>query len=762
MKPRGEKLQLSIELSGDASRCESCSGTIDAEMVRAWLDNLLREAQHGGWAIEQARLQLKLRRLCHRCLLDGKTGGAKTPLPQGDLFAQRQIEIARYFGESDAFIEGNELLREPQIAAYRALLKYFGDGFDAAKKNAPAIVEIPTGCGKTGIICTVPFGLSRGRVLIIAPNLTIKQSVVKSLSIGDAKALSDNFFLKCRVFERLESLPNFSVLDRHSANREDCLRAEVVVTNIQQMATWLKYFEPDFFDLIIIDEAHHEPADSWQRVAEHFPQAKRVLLTATPFRCDNKSIVGSTVYRYRMAQAIRARYVKNVMKLDAVASQMTFTVHDETRELSYDEIMAMREEGWFSKGVALSPLCNATIVERSILIWKEKCKSGVRHQIIGAACSIRHAQQIVELFQERGLRCTHVASEGMNFEERTRRIRDYESGDYDCLVHVGILGEGYDHPNISICAIFRPYRSLSPYAQFVGRALRWIGGCADRDNLAHIVSHSGLNLNFLWEYFKHETRENAIGAYLDQLFWNDDAPSDETVESDEWDFEHEELRAEVTHEIIEGFDVDTFLPVEDDTLKFTSPTVRRVDAFAATIKGRGFRNYGKTQDRARRMDKFREQARERGGTSPDQSTLRRRPPPYESTLPLPFNRPDLERGQHRLLLNKEVQRAAGFVMWMLKLPPDDSRVPLIVVPTETKVEAKPQSLPRSNYEATISALQRSVNRAMHKDETGSNRNDWTIAELRQARVLVREVRQTLIKDLRRRIQEEEQIALPFE
>lgn len=754
MKSRRDELQLSIELSGDASCCASCGGSIDADLVRAWLENILREVRQ-GWMIERARLQLKLRRLCHRCLLDGRAQETEISLPQGDLFARRQIEIAKYFGESDAFVEGNEWMREPQIAAYHALRTYFGDGFDA-QKNVPAIVEIPTGCGKTGIICTAPFGLSRGRVLIIAPNLTIKQSVVKSLSIGDEKALADNFFLKCRVFDRLESLPSFTVLDRHSANREDCLRAEIVVTNIQQMATWLKYFEPDFFDLIIIDEAHHEPADSWQRVAEHFPRAKRVLLTATPFRCDNKSIVGSTVYRYRMAQAIRARYVKNVMKLDAVASQMTFTVHDETRELSYDEIMAMREENWFSKGVALSPLCNATIVDRSILIWKDKCKSGVLHQIIGAACSIHHAEQIVGLFQERGLRCTHVASEGMNFEERTRRIRDYERGEYDCLVHVGILGEGYDHPNISICAIFRPYRSLSPYAQFVGRAVRWIRGCGDRDNLAHIVSHSGLNLNFLWEYFKHETREAAIGAYLDQLFWNDDTPDSETVEGDEWDFEHEELRAEVTHEIIEGFDVDTFLPVEDDTLKFTGPTVRRVEAFAATIKGRGFRDYGRTQERARKTEKFREQTRGRGSAAPDGSTFKRRPPPPESTLPLPFNRPDLERGQHRLLLNKEIQRAAGFVMWMLKLPPDDSRIELIATRDENK------SAPRSNYEATVSALQRSVNRAMNKDETGSNRNDWTIAELRQARVLVRDVRQTLIKDLRRRIQEEEQIALPFE
>src|SRR5690606_20729189 len=158
---------------------------------------------------------------------------------------------------------------------------------------------------------------------------------------------------------------------------------------------------------------------------------------------------------------------------------------------------------------------------------------------------IRHAMQIVELYQARGLRTTHVASDGMTMEERSRRIADYEAGEYDCVVHVGILGEGYDNPNISVAAIFRPYRSLSPYVQFVGRTLRWIRKAKDaRDNLAHVVSHVGLNLNFLWEYFKHETREAAILSYIDQLFFNEEssAGSDFEIEpAPELELEQEEF-----------------------------------------------------------------------------------------------------------------------------------------------------------------------------------------------------------------------------
>jgi superfamily II DNA or RNA helicase len=241
-----------------------------------------------------------------------------------------------------------------------------------------------------------------------------------------------------------------------------------------------------------------------------------LYLTATPFRSDNKPIVAERIYEYRLAQAISKGYVKNVMKVDAVASRMTFTIEGESREFSYEEIMEMREETWFSRGVALSELCNETIVDQSIGILLEKRKSGLCHQIVAAACSISHALQIVTLYESRGIRSVYVASEGMSLQERERRLADFEGGRYDCIVQVGILGEGYDNPNVSIAAIFRPYRSLSPCAQFVGRTLRHVEcGLAD-DNIAHVVSHVGLNLDRLWEYFKNETREAAILNYIDE------------------------------------------------------------------------------------------------------------------------------------------------------------------------------------------------------------------------------------------------------
>jgi len=746
---------LRRQVEGLAARsCPRCGAALDLALLRARIDEIIEQAND-----EIAAMLRNLKQFCRACRHEENAREIVRSPALEKLAKRRREEIQNYFATAPARVLGNDGLREPQIESYRAVLDYFGNGRHLQRAtmrvSLPAIVEIPTGCGKTGIICAAPYGIATGRVLIITPNLVIKRNLVNSLSPLDesGEANAGNFYLKTGIFDDLRHLPRFVVLESHHTNDEDCLRADCVVTNIQQMLSWTHRFEPDFFDMIIVDEAHHEPANSWQLVNEAFPLAKKILLTATPFRCDNKPIVGQTVYQYRLANAIANGYVKNVMKVEAVASKLTFTLDGEARDFSCDEIMAMREELWFSRGVALSPVCNATIVERSIALWRQKCKSGVGHQIIGAACSIRHAQQIVELYRARGIQSTHVASEGMSFDERARRIRDYEAGHFDCMIHVGILGEGYDNPNISVAAIFRPYRSLSPYIQFVGRTLRWIANArAPADNLAHVVSHSGLNLNYLWEYFKHETREAAILSYIDNLFFADEMGEGASFEPlPEWEVEEEEPLSQVTGEEIEGWDVDTFLPVEHLDLSAVGPLVSRVEAFKATLQGRGFQQFGREQEKARREKTLRE--RTNGSTAPYGNIARRRllpAPAGESTLPLPFNRPDVERRLWRGRLSKDVQRAAGALMSALHLPNDNSLLEYIAERDE-----------KTNYEALVRHLHRRLNEALGHDGSQGNRADWTLDELREAHSQIPLVRKDVVIYLRRKLLEREQETLPF-
>ena len=170
--------------------------------------------------------------------------------------------------------------------------------------------------------------------------------------------------------------------------------AHFVVTNIHQLANradrWLTEFEADFFDLILVDEAHHNAAESWQRVFERFPNAKVVSLTATPFRSDGREVQGQSIYRYPFAEAMRNGYIKQLRVADAHPSQIYFEFQGDEHHHTLEEVLALREEAWFRQGVALSRPTNETIVNSSLEMLDRLRSGGRHHQVVAAACSINH------------------------------------------------------------------------------------------------------------------------------------------------------------------------------------------------------------------------------------------------------------------------------------------------------------------------------------------------------------------------------------
>ena len=78
-------------------------------------------------------------------------------------------------------------------------------------------------------------------------------------------------------------------------------------------------------------------------------------------------------------------------------AEIYFTYKDDTHRHTLEEVLELREEAWFRKGVALAPECNKHIAEASIIrCMTLRNKTGLKHQIIAAACSIDHARQSAE------------------------------------------------------------------------------------------------------------------------------------------------------------------------------------------------------------------------------------------------------------------------------------------------------------------------------------------------------------------------------
>lgn len=412
--------------------------------------------------------------------------------------AEAVLEGGELFVTANANIEANDLLREPQREAHRAVREHF------ATSNEPAIIVIPVGCGKTGIIATLPFGIAEGRVLVITPNLTIRKGVSDALDIASREC----FWARTRVLSDFTAGPWTAILDGPTANLHDCVESQFVVTNIQQLASqadrWLPQFPPDFFDMILVDEGHHAAAASWQKVFRRFPNAKVVSMTATPFRSDQQPLQGDVIYRYSFARAMVNGFIKQVRSRSAAPKELYFTYKDDTRRHTLDEVLELREEQWFRRGVALSPECNRHIAEASIHRCEAmRAETGLPHQIIAAACSVDHARQVRAIYEECGYRAAEIHSD-MDPSDQEAVLERLRLGQLDCIVQVQMLGEGFDHPRLSIAAIFRPFRSLAPYIQFVGRVMRVVvqNEPDHPDNKAYVVSHVGLNNEARWNEFR--------------------------------------------------------------------------------------------------------------------------------------------------------------------------------------------------------------------------------------------------------------------
>jgi excisionase family DNA binding protein len=415
-----------------------------------------------------------------------------------------------YFKDTAANIETNSNLRDPQRDAYAQALSFFEGG---GKK---ALIQLPVGCGKTGLAAILPFGIAAGRVLIIAPNLTIKDELYKALDITNRQKC---FWRRMGVLADadMKSGPYVCTLD--SGNLSVCEKSHIVITNIQQLGTnidkWLTRFSESFFDLIIVDEAHHGAAASWKRVFEKFPNAKVANLTATPFRSDRQELDGDLIFRYPFKSASIKGYIKKLKASYVAPTELTFTLNGEERTYTLDEVLKMKEEEWFSRGVALSNPCNVSIVDNSLQKLEQLRQTGTKHQLIAVACSINHAQQIRSLYKERGYEAAIIHSK-QEEDEQNAVMRDLFNGTLDCIVQVQMLGEGFDHPKLSVAAIFRPFRTLAPYIQFVGRILRVVvqGDPTHPDNYGHIVTHVGMNLDEQLKRFKEFEND-------DQKFWED-------------------------------------------------------------------------------------------------------------------------------------------------------------------------------------------------------------------------------------------------
>ncbi len=341
-------------------------------------------------------------------------------------------------------------MRPYQTAAKQAIHAEWDQG------RLRTLLVLPTGTGKTIVFASVAADQVRAgeRVLILAHRGELLDQA------------ADKLWKSVRLGSAVEKAEQTSL---HSLYR-------VTVGSVQTMQRdkRLNQFPPDYFGTIIIDEAHHSITDGYQRVLQHFPDAKVLGVTATPDRGDMRNlgeVFDSLAYEYKLTQAIKDGYLCRIMA--------------QTIPLNLDISGVGMSGGDFAVqglGSALDPYLAQ--------IAAEMAKVCANRKTVVFLPLIKTSQKFRDILNAHGFRAAEVNGQS---DDRAQVLADFEAGKYNVLCNSMLLTEGWDCPSVDCVVVLRPTKVRSLYSQMVGRGTRLYPGKKEL-----------LLLDFLWMTERHE------------------------------------------------------------------------------------------------------------------------------------------------------------------------------------------------------------------------------------------------------------------
>jgi len=233
--------------------------------------------------------------------------------------------------------------------------------------------------------------------------------------------------------------------------------AYVVCSSIQSISRNLDQFKPDDFGYVIIDECHHGAADSYRKVLSYFKPEFTLGLTATPDRTDGESILEdfkNVAHKLDLQQAVELGVLVPIRCIRVKTNV----------DLSTVRINGVKYYAQDLESKLFVPERNNILAETYLKFVKDK-------KTVVFCASVRHANEISELFKQKGIECEAVSG-SMKSAERSRILDQYENGDIQVLCACDLLNEGWDSPKTEVLFMARPTLSKTLYVQQLGRGMR--------------------------------------------------------------------------------------------------------------------------------------------------------------------------------------------------------------------------------------------------------------------------------------------------
>lgn len=290
------------------------------------------------------------------------------------------------------------------------------------------LVVLATGLGKTVIFSHLK---RKGRILVLAHREELLTQAKEKYEIAGATV----------GIEQAEK----------TSNGED-----IVVASVQSLKNRLDKFDPEEFDMVITDEAHHATAPTYRLIYDYFKPRLNLGFTATPNRDDGQGlgeIYDKIIYQKDLRWGIENDYLVNIEAKKV--------------NIGYDISQVARRMGDYAPG-ELDKALNQAKLNGAI---KEVYKDIAKGKTLIFAVSVEHSNAIAEIIGEEAI---SVVGDTKNRDEILEKFKN--SDNVNCLVSCNVFLEGVDIPNVETIIIARPTSNSSLYTQMVGRGLRLYSG----------------------------------------------------------------------------------------------------------------------------------------------------------------------------------------------------------------------------------------------------------------------------------------------
>jgi superfamily II DNA or RNA helicase len=241
-------------------------------------------------------------------------------------------------------------------------------------------------------------------------------------------------------------------------------------------------------DLLVIDECHHCPATTYQRIIDSYPGAVLLGLTATPCRGDGRGLGGI------FDAIVQCPQVPTLIEQGYLVKTRVYAPVD-------PDLRCVPTQGGDYVATHLADRMDRPKLTGDIVThWH---RYGERRKTVCFAVNVPHAMHIRDEFLKSGVRAEHIDGDTPKFE-RDAILSRLSTGEIELITNCMVLTEGWDMPEVGCCILARPTKKMGLYRQMVGRILRPAEGKVD----AIVLDHSGA-------VFRHGFVEDHVAWTLD-------------------------------------------------------------------------------------------------------------------------------------------------------------------------------------------------------------------------------------------------------